>query len=86
MIRQVAIVPTGHHPCGHTAQIFDQSKAQHDGNSPQFAQAQRSDGLIGGDEAPETFTVDPSISVGDGFQGDVINAGQGGRWPMGQPG
>ncbi|MDT4803918.1 hypothetical protein FQZ97_366840 [compost metagenome] len=84
VVGQVAVVPVGHHPRGHAAQVLDQRQAQHDGDRPQLAEGQRHDALVSHDEAAQALAVDPPVAMGDGFQGDVVDPWQAGRRAIGQ--
>ncbi len=76
---QAPVFSIAHHPRGHAPQVLQQCQAQHDGNGPQFAQAQRREGLIGGDEAAQRIAVDASIAVRDGLHRKLIYTWQPGR-------
>ena len=58
------------------AQVFQQRQLQHDREGPQFAQLQRLDGLVGGDELGGVVAVDTTVHVGDQLQRQVIDAGE----------
>ena len=58
----------------HAPQVLDQPQTQHDRHGPQFAERQRGDRLVGGDEVADVFRVHAAIRVGDQLQGDVIDA------------
>ena len=60
-------------PHTHPAQIFQQRQLQHDGKSPQFAQLQGFNGLVGGDELGHVIAVDPTVHVGNQLQRQIIN-------------
>ena len=76
IIGEVAVGARGGNAGADAAEIFDQRQARHDGDGPQFAQLQSGDGLIGGEETAQAIGVDASVGVGDGFENDVVDAGE----------
>ncbi len=53
---------------------FSISQPEHDRNRPEFAELQRHNLLITGDEALVRQGVNPSVRVGNNLQGDLIDA------------
>ncbi|MNM29260.1 hypothetical protein D3C81_397950 [compost metagenome] len=86
VVGQVAVAPVGHDPRGDAPQVLDQCQAQHDRNRPQFTQGQWGHGLITLDEAAQALAVDAAITMGDGLQGNVIDARQIAGRAIGQAG
>ncbi len=67
-------------PRGDTAQVFDQRKAQHDWNRPQFAEFQRCHQLVCRHEAAQALRIDATVAVCNRLERDVVDARQpGGR-------
>ncbi len=77
--RQAAVRPVAHHPRRHAPQILQQGQTQHDGNGPQFAQAQRRERLVRGDESAQGIAINTAIAVRDGLHRQFIHARQSGR-------
>jgi hypothetical protein len=44
------------------------------GYGPQLAELESRDRLVGRDETPQTFRVQPPVAVRDGLEGDVVDA------------
>ena len=78
-VRKIPVLPGDGQPGGDPLEILNQPKPQHDGNGPQLAQLQRSDGLIGGDEGAERFGLDLRVRVRDQLEHEVVDARQSGR-------
>ena len=75
-VGQIPIAPPPGNVHRHAPQVLDQPQAQHDRHGPQFAERQRGDRLVGGDEVADVFRVHAAVHVGDQLQGDVIDAGK----------
>ena len=75
-VGQIPIAPPPGNVHRHAPQVLDQPQTQHDRHGPQFAERQRGDRLVGGDEVADVFRVYAPVHVGDQLQGDVINAGK----------
>ncbi|MNM29997.1 hypothetical protein D3C81_405500 [compost metagenome] len=68
-----------HHPRRHPSQVLQQGQAQHDGDRPQLAQAQRRKRLVRGDETAQRIGVNAAIAVRDGLHRQFIHPRQPGR-------
>ncbi|MNT07853.1 hypothetical protein D3C72_1425720 [compost metagenome] len=71
---------------GEPAQILDQNNAQRDRHRPEFADRQRLDALIGGDEAAQDVGIEVAVSVGDKGPGQPEDARIASEWPVGELG
>jgi hypothetical protein len=71
---QIAVAARGSNPHRDAPQILDQRQPQHQRQRPQFAQLERLDRLIRGDEAVQTGGIDASVDVRDQLQGDAVSA------------
>ena len=63
LMGHVAIAAIGNHACTDASEILDQRQSQHDRDSPQLADLQRAEGLVGADEAAQAFAIDAAIAV-----------------------
>ncbi|MNV01844.1 hypothetical protein D3C71_920620 [compost metagenome] len=81
---EAAVGPIAHHPRGHAPQVLQQCQAQHDRNGPQFAQAQRRERLVRGDEAAQRIGVNAAVTVRDRLHRQLIHPWQPGRWAGGK--
>ena len=82
--RQVPVHPAGGRPRDDASEILDQRHTQHDGDRPQLAEREGSDGLVCRHEAAKAVLVYAAVAVRDGLQGEVIHTGQAGRWAIRQ--
>ena len=85
IVGEFAVDGAGGDAGGGAAQIFDQRKAQHDRDRPQFAELERSDFLVRDYEAVETFRVDPAVAVRNGLESDVVDAWESGGGAAREP-
>jgi hypothetical protein len=58
---------------GDAPQVLDQRQPQHDRKGPEFAEFERSHGLVGGEETRSALGVDAAVDVGDEFEGQVVD-------------
>ena len=75
-IGQIAFDYAGGNAYAHATKILDQRETKHDRNSPELAQLQRGNRLVGSHEAIEAVGVDPTVAVRDRFERDVVHARQ----------
>ncbi len=76
--------PPGGNLVGQPAQIFDENDAQRDGDGPEFADRQRLDTLVGGNEPAQDFGVEMAVGVGDECPGHFEDARISGKRSSGQ--
>ncbi len=58
---------------GEAAQVFHEREAQSDRDGPQFADRERRDGLIGGDESAQRVCVETRVGVRDQRERDCVD-------------
>ncbi len=81
---QVSLGPTGRDAYTDATQILDHCQPQHDRDRPQLAKLHRANALVGHHEAAQTFDIDATIAMRNGFQREVVYSWTPGRRPMRQ--
>ncbi len=72
-VRFIAVEPALGQPAGHPLEIFNQAEPKHDGHGPEFADFQRRNRLVGGDETCERRGIDLRIDVRDELEHDLVD-------------
>ena len=75
-VGEVLVAAIGDETRADPTQVLDQRQPQHDRDRPQFAELERRDFLVGGDEAAQAFGVHPPVAVRDRVERDVVDARQ----------
>ena len=84
LLRPVPVGCAGRDPHADTAQVLDQSEAQHDRNRPQLAEREGCHRLVGRDEPGQAVRVDAAVAVRDRLECEVVDARKAGGRTLGE--